>query len=527
MNLVKISLFFIIFSHINLLFSINNNNIIPNPAKQILSDGFFSANNSIKLISKTEFNQAASFLKSALLEINITSDDKSDKIIVFDLNKDLDNEEYTIEIQPKGIIINASDRIGALHGFQTLKQLISLNNDKGQLNIQSQYIEDSPRFKYRGMHLDVGRHMYSVDFIKKYIDGLAMLKFNNFHWHLTEDQGWRVEIDKYPELNNVGSYRDSTLIGHYTDKPWQFDKTRYGGYYTKDEIRDVVKYANERGINVIPEIEMPGHSQAAISSYPEFGCTGEDVGVAPLWGVFKDIYCSKNETFDFLEEIIDEVVDLFPGKYIHIGGDEAPKTNWKACGNCQNVIDREKLKDEHELQSYFITRMEKYINAKGKQIIGWDEILEGGLAPNATVMSWRGVSGGIEAAKMNHEVIMTPNATCYLDHYQAKDTTNEPLAIGGYTPIEEIFNYEPIPDELDDELHKYIIGAQANVWTEYMKTSEHVEYMVFPRIFALSEVVWSKNKPSFVEFKNKVIDFYPLMDKMNINYSKHLERIEE
>ena len=278
---------------------------------------------------------------------------------------------------------------------------------------------------------------------------------------------------------------------------------------------------------MVPEIEMPGHSQAAVSSYPEFGCTGEQVGVAPLWGVFKEIYCSKNETFDFLEDIIDEVVELFPGKYIHIGGDEAPKTNWKACGNCQNVINREKLKDEHELQSYFITRMEKYINSKGKQIIGWDEILEGGLAPNATVMSWRGVSGGIEAAKMNHEVIMTPNATCYLDHYQAKDTANEPLAIGGYTPIEEIYNYEPIPNELDESLHKYIIGAQGNVWTEYMKTSDHVEYMVFPRIFALSEVVWAKDKPSFNDFENKVIDMYPILDKMDINYSKHLERLEE
>ena len=352
-------------------------------------------------------------------------------------------------------------------------------------------------------------------------------RFNNFHWHLTEDQGWRIEIEKYPELNNIGSFRDSTLIGHYTDKPWQFDKTRYGGFYTKKEIKEVVRYAEERGINVIPEIEMPGHSQAAVSSYPEFGCTGEQVGVAPLWGVFKEIYCSKNETFDFLEDIIDEVVELFPGKYIHIGGDEAPKTNWKACGNCQDVIKREGLKDEHELQSYFITRMEQYINSKGKQIIGWDEILEGGLAPNATVMSWRGISGGLEAAKMNHEVIMTPNATCYLDHYQAKDTANEPLAIGGYTPIEEIYNYEPIPDELDESLHKYIIGAQGNVWTEYMKTSDHVEYMVFPRIFALSEVVWAENKPSFSDFENKVKGMYPILDKMDINYSKHFERLEE
>jgi len=526
MNILKITVFFIFFSHINTPFS-QNNNIIPEPTEQTIKQEYFSINENPNIISEFEFNSAATLLKNTLKELNIISEKKSKNVIIFSKNKKLDLEEYTLDINSDEIIIEASSHLGAIYACQSLKQLILLNNRKGSVKIQSQFIKDSPRFKYRGMHLDVGRHMYSVDFIKKYIDGLSMLKFNNFHWHLTEDQGWRIEIEKYPELNNVGSYRDSTLIGHYTDKPWQFDKTRYGGFYTKDEIKEVVGYAEKRGINVIPEIEMPGHSQAAISAYPEFGCTGDNVGVAPLWGVFKDIYCSKNETFDFLEEIIDEVVELFPGKYIHIGGDEAPKTNWKACGNCQNVIDREKLKDEHELQSYFITRMEKYINAKGKQIIGWDEILEGGLAPNATVMSWRGVSGGIEAAKMNHEVIMTPNATCYFDHYQAKNTDNEPLAIGGYTPIEEIFNYEPIPDELDQSLHKYIIGAQGNVWTEYMKTSDHVEYMVFPRIFALSEVVWSKNKPSFEVFEKKVVDFYPILEEMDINYSKHLERLEE
>ena len=526
MNTLKIAVFFIFFSHINIHFS-QNNKIIPEPYKQTIKKGFFYSNESPVIITEYHFNSAATLLKDALKKLNFKSDKKSKNIIKFTINKNLDAEEYTLSVNPKEIQIEASSNLGALHAFQSLNQLILFNNEKGVLKIQSQLINDSPRFKYRGMHLDVGRHMYSVDFIKKYIDGLAMLKFNNFHWHLTEDQGWRIQIEKYPELNNIGSFRDSTLIGHYTHKPWQFDKTRYGGFYTKKEINEVVRYASDRGINVIPEIEMPGHSQAAVSSYPELGCTGEQVGVAPLWGVFKEIYCSKNETFDFLEDIIDEVVELFPGKYIHIGGDEAPKTNWKACGNCKNVIEREELKDEHELQSYFITRMEKYINSKGKQIIGWDEILEGGLAPNATVMSWRGVSGGIEAAKMNHEVIMTPNATCYLDHYQAKDTGNEPLAIGGYTPIEEIFNYEPIPNELDKSLHKYVIGAQGNVWTEYMKTSKQVEYMVFPRIFALSEVVWSKNKPSFEVFEKKVIDFYPILNDMDINYSKHLERLKE
>ena len=526
MNWSKIIVFFIFFSHINTLFS-QKNNIIPTPNEQTINNGFMEIENSPEIITESNFNSAATLFKNAIKKLDLTSKKTTKNRINFSLNEKLNEEEYILKINTDQINIEASTETGAIFGFQSLYQLMNLNLKNGVVKLQNQVIKDSPRFKYRGMHLDVGRHMYPVAFIKKYVDGLAMLKFNNFHWHLTEDQGWRIEIEKYPELNNIGSYRDSTLIGHYTDKPWQFDKTRYGGYYTKKEIKEVVRYAQERGINVIPEIEMPGHSQAAVSSYPEFGCTGEQVGVAPLWGVFKEIYCSKNETFDFLEDIIDEVVELFPGKYIHIGGDEAPKTNWKACGNCQNVINREELKDEHELQSYFITRMEKYINSKGKQIIGWDEILEGGLAPNATVMSWRGVSGGIEAAKMNHEVIMTPNATCYLDHYQAKDTANEPLAIGGYTPIEEIYNYEPIPDELDESLHKYIIGAQGNVWTEYMKTSDHVEYMVFPRIFALSEVVWAKDKLSFNDFENKVIDMYPILDKMDINYSKHLERLEE
>ncbi len=526
MNWSKIIVFFIFFPHINTLFS-QKNDIIPTPTEQTINNGFMEIENSPEIITESNFNSAATLFKNAVKKLDLNSKKTTKNRINFSLNEKLNEEEYILKINTNQIIIEASTETGAIFAFQSLYQLMNLNLKNGVVKLQNQVIKDSPRFKYRGMHLDVGRHIYPVAFIKKYIDGLTMLKFNNFHWHLTEDQGWRIEIEKYPELNNIGSFRDSTLIGHYTDKPWQFDKTRYGGFYTKKEIKEVVRYAEERGINVIPEIEMPGHSQAAVSSYPEFGCTGEQVGVAPLWGVFKEIYCSKNETFDFLEEIIDEVVELFPGKYIHIGGDEAPKTNWKACGNCQNVINREELKDEHELQSYFITRMEKYINSKGKQIIGWDEILEGGLAPNATVMSWRGVSGGIEAAKMNHEVIMTPNATCYLDHYQAKDTSNEPLAIGGYTPIEEIYNYEPIPDELDESLHKYIIGAQGNVWTEYMKTSDHVEYMVFPRIFALSEVVWAENKPSFEYFERKVIDLYPILDKMDINYSKHLERLEE
>ena len=337
--------------------------------EQTIKQGYFSINENPNIISEFEFNSAATLLKNTLKELNIISEKKSKNVIIFSKNEKLDLEEYTLDINSGEIIIEASSHLGAIYACQSLKQLILLNNRKGSVKIQSQFIKDSPRFKYRGMHLDVGRHMYSVEFIKKYIDGLSMLKFNNFHWHLTEDQGWRIEIEKYPELNNVGSYRDSTLIGHYTDKPWQFDKTRYGGYYTQDEVKDIVAFAESREILIIPEIEMPGHAQAAIASYPFLSCRQEKINVATTWGVFEDIYCTRESTFNFLEDVLDEVINLFPGKYIHIGGDEAPKSRWKECDNCQAVISKEKLVDEHGLQSYFIKRIEKYVNSNEKKII--------------------------------------------------------------------------------------------------------------------------------------------------------------
>ena len=447
------------------------------------------------------------------------------------IKNNIENDEgYKIEILADEINIYSSSNKGAFYAVQSLRQLlpVEFENNKTSLDeikIPCQIIKDSPKFKYRGMHLDVSRHMYSVDFIKKYIDALAMLKFNTFHWHLKEDQGWRIEIKKYPKLNSIGSYRDSTLAGHYTDKPIKYDKARYGGYYTQKEIKEIVAFANSREVLIIPEIEMPGHAQAAIASYPYLSCRQEQIGVATSWGVFEDIFCTRETTFSFLEDVIDEVISLFPGEYIHIGGDEAPKKRWKECSQCQGLIKKEGLKDVHELQSYFITRMEKYINSKGKKIIGWDEILDGGLAPNATVMSWRGESGGIKAAQMGHEVIMAPNANLYFDHYQSKKE-GEPVAIGGFTPIEEVYNYNPIPEELNENEKKYIIGAQANVWTEYMKTSEHVEYMVFPRILALSEVLWSSNRTNFTEFKLRAENYFKRLDELDINYSKHLEKEE-
>ncbi len=535
-KVIVLSVFYLINSLFYLGYSKDlNSKIIPVPDKQIFLDGFFIINSNTSINYPDQFKNSINFFRTFLNQgknkfLFLKDSNTTNNFVQFLLDEKLSNDEgYKIEIRQNGITITSKDNKGAFYAIQTLRQLIPASfEDKTypnkEIRIKCQIIEDSPRFKYRGMHLDVGRHLFSVEFIKKYIDALAMLKFNTFHWHLTEDQGWRIEIKKYPKLNTIAAYRDSTLAGHYTDRPRKYDKTKYGGYYTQKQVKDIVNYALEREITIIPEIEMPGHSKAAIAAYPNLSCEEKSVNVATLWGVFEDIYCSKEETFKFLEDVIDEVVDLFPGKYIHIGGDEAPKTRWEKCNNCQSVIKREGLKDEHELQNYFISRMEKYINSKGKKIIGWDEILEGGLAPNATVMSWRGISGGIKAANMKHDVIMTPNATCYLDHYQSKDK-NEPLAIGGYTPLEEIYNYEPIPEELDGESSKYIIGAQGNVWTEYMSTSEYVEYMVFPRIFALSEVVWSKNKSNFEEFTSRVISFFDRLDKLDINYSTHLEKI--
>ncbi|HYH57057.1 MAG TPA: beta-N-acetylhexosaminidase, partial [Anseongella sp.] len=331
-------------------------------------------------------------------------------------------EGYELSVQPGRIVLKAASPAGAFWGFQTLRQLLpaGAENSETALRVPCVEIKDAPRFAYRGLHLDVARHMFPLEFIKKYIDLMSLYKLNKFHWHLTEDQGWRIEIKKYPRLQEISAFRKETLVGHYSDQPHQFDGKRYGGYYTQKEVKEIVEYARLRHVTVIPEIEMPGHSLAALAAYPELGCTGGPYEAATKWGVFEDIFCAGNEeTFAFLENVLSEVVALFPGKYIHIGGDEAPKARWEQCPRCQARIKQEGLKDEHGLQSYFIRRIEKFLNGKGRQIIGWDEILEGGLAPNATVMSWRGTEGGVEAARQGHDVIMTPNAQLYLDHYQS------------------------------------------------------------------------------------------------------------
>ena len=504
--------------------------IIPVPSEQVINKGVFLLNNDTKLIYDEELKEVANFTKLYLensQKIKLNSGSKNS--INFKIDTSISNDEgYQLKITPQEILIAAKNSKGAFYAFQSLRQLLPTDFEKSnesEFAIQCLEIKDAPQFGYRGMHLDVARHFYDVDFVKKYIDLMASLKMNTFHWHLTEDQGWRIEIKKYPKLQEVAAFRDETLIGHYSDQPHKFDGKKYGGFYTQEEIKEVVKYATERQITVIPEIEMPGHAQAAIAAYPELGCSGEQVKVATKWGVFEDIYCTKESTFKFLESVLDEVIPLFPGKYIHIGGDEAPKTNWKECAHCQKLIKKEGLKDEHELQSYFITRMEKYINSKGKQIIGWDEILEGGLAPNATVMSWRGTKGAVEAAKEDHNVILTPQSHCYFDHYQSTNE-NEPLAIGGFLPLKKVYGFNPIPKELTKEEATYVLGAQGNIWTEYMPTSKQVEYMAFPRMIALSEVVWSKStNKNYDNFIERLESFNERLDVMNVNYANHLYEV--
>jgi hexosaminidase len=372
------------------------------------------------------------------------------------------------------------------------------------------------------MHLDVCRHFFPASFVKRYIDLLAHYKFNTFHWHLTDDQGWRIEIKKYPKLTEIGAWRNGTMVGKYDDK--KYDTIRYGGFYTQAEIRSVVAYAQQRHITIVPEIEMPGHAVAAIAAYPYLSCSEKQIDVERGWGVFEDVFCPKDSTFTFLENVLSEVMTLFPGKYIHIGGDECPKDSWKTCKHCQALIKKENLKDENGLQSYFIRRIEKFVNSKGKQIIGWDEILEGGLAPNASVMSWRGTEGGIAAARQKHFVVMSPGKPCYFDHYQSKETAKEPLAIGGYNPLDSVYAYDPMPKSLSDSERKYILGGQANLWTEYILTQKQVEYMVVPRLCALSEVLWTnKDKKNYPDFIKRLTQNSLLLDRMQVNYARHFQ----
>jgi hexosaminidase len=523
---MKCNLFFLLAFSVCLTFGQNPINVIPKPVKTSAINNKFSLNPKTVIVANNTNSFEVKFLKESIkqqtgLELTIKSAHRIGSRIhlILEPESQFPNKEaYQLNILGDRIAIYASTNQGLFYGIQTLLQLIPFTTNATEIKLDNLMMDDIPKFQWRGMHLDVSRHFFPKDFIKKYIDYLAMYKMNTFHWHLTDDQGWRIEIKKYPKLTEVGAWRNGSMIGHYTDQT--FDDIRYGGFYTQEEIKEIVAYAKERHISVIPEIEMPGHALAALASYPEFSCTGGPFEVGKSWGVFDDVFCPKDETFTFLENILTEVMALFPSEYIHIGGDECPKVRWKSCPNCQKRIKDEDLKDEHELQSYFIQRIEKFVNSNGRKIIGWDEILEGGLAPNAAVMSWRGTEGGITAAKQKHFVVMSPGSHCYFDHYQG-EPKNEPIAFGGYTNVEKVYSFNPIPKELSAEESKYILGAQANLWTEYINTPEHAEYMLFPRIAALSEVLWGTSNPNeYKVFETRLIQHFERYEKKGINYSK-------
>ncbi|GGM97690.1 hypothetical protein GCM10010967_34460 [Dyadobacter beijingensis] len=448
---------------------------------------------------------------------------KGDITLVTSSDASLGEEGYRLLSTPKGVTIQAQTAKGAFYGVQTLLQMLPVEifSDKPVAGVKWTVpyatIKDVPRYAYRGLMLDVCRHFMPIEFVKKYIDLIALHKQNQFHWHLTDDQGWRIEIKKYPELKTISSKRKETMKGHYRDQ--KFDGTPYEGFYTQEEIKEVIKYAGDRFVNVIPEIEMPGHALAALAAYPQLGNNPDKIyQVGTKWGVYDDVFMPREETFKFLEDVLTEVIDLFPSKYIHIGGDECPKLQWKESRFAQDLIKKEGLKDEHGLQSYVIKRVDKFITSKGRRMIGWDEILEGGLSPNATVMSWRGTEGGIAAAKERHDVIMTPGGFCYLDHYQA-DAKTQPVAFGGFTDLAKSYSFEPTPAELSAEEGKHILGVQGNVWTEYMKTPEYVQYMVWPRATALAEVGWtSKEGRNFEDFSKRLEIHKKRLDFLGVNY---------
>jgi hexosaminidase len=515
--------------------------IIPKPVKtEWLNGNFLITKKTVLVAGTNDEKKSAGFLNEYLeklygFRLTIGKKAVADYIDISVKKSSISSvirDRYTLHISPTSINIVGDDPEAVFYGIQTVIQLLPAGKTD-ELKIPAVAIEDYPRFRYRGLMLDCGRHFFSVDFIKQYIDFIALHKMNTFHWHLTEDQGWRIEIKKYPKLTETGSCRNGTIIGHHPGTG--NDSVKNCGYYTQEQIKEVVRYASDRYITIVPEIEMPGHSSSAIAAYPQLSCfpdepteikkgviwSGPTTGkqVQQSWGVYKDVYCPSDYTFQFLEDVLDEVMQLFPSKYIHIGGDECPKDYWKKSGFCQNLIKEKGLKDEEALQSYFIQHIEKYLNSKGRSIIGWDEILEGGVAPNATVMSWRGEKGGIDAAKQHHTVIMTPTTYVYFDYSQTHH--DDSLVIGGYLPLDKVYNYEPIPKDLTEEEGKYILGAQANVWTEYMSKPAKVEYMIFPRLTALSEVLWSpKESRNWDDFQKRLPGALKRYDFWNVTYFK-------
>lgn len=515
-------------------------NIIPRPqqvnvsndapftlsAKTVISLGTNSQN------MKRNANMLASYIEQATGIRPAVGKSKNGTAIVLTIDKTIANAEgYKLDADAKQIRIAGASAAGVFYGIQTLRKSLPLVNGKAsKVSIPAVHIADAPRFAYRGTHLDVSRHFVTVDSVRQFIDMLALHNINRFHWHLTDDQGWRIEIKKYPLLTQIGSKRAQTVIGHNSGK---YDGKPYSGFYTQKQIRDIVKYAADRYITIVPEIDLPGHMQAALAAYPDMGCTGGPYEVWQKWGVSDNVLCAGNDkTLTFIDNVLKEITQLFPSKYIHVGGDECPKTQWQKCPKCQARIKALNLeaKDGHSaeerLQSYIITHASNYLKSLGRNTIGWDEILEGGLAEGATVMSWRGESGGIAAAKQHHDVVMTPNNYLYFDYYQSLDKANEPLAIGGYLPLETVYSYEPMPKELTADEARHIIGVQANIWTEYMPTFKQMQYMALPRLAALSEVQWSQPAlKDYNSFTNRLTEFTHMYDRLGYNYAKHLYNV--
>lgn len=522
--------------------SVADYRVIPLPQEIVKEqgDGFvLDKSTSIVYTDGAEMKRNAEFLAEFIKEntglelATVMSNSSMPKAINLVIGNSVENMEgYCLTADNNRIEIVSSSPAGVFYGIQTLRKSLPVT-ECSEILMPAVTIKDSPRFAYRGAHLDVSRHFFTTDSIKRFIDMLALHNLNRFHWHLTDDQGWRIEIKKYPKLTTVAAERDETVIGRNSG---EYDGVHYGPFfYTQEECREIVEYAAERHITVIPEIDLPGHMQAALAAYPEYGCTGGPYEVWKMWGVSDNVLCAGNDaTLSFIEDVLSEVIEVFPSEYIHIGGDECPKTQWEKCPKCQARIKALGIKGDKKhsaemyLQSFVINHAEKFLNSKGRNIIGWDEILEGGLAPNATVHSWRGVEGGIEAAKQGHDCIMSPTTFMYFDYYQTKYTDDEPLAIGGYVPVEKVYSFEPVNDTLSTDVKKHIIGVQANLWSEYVPTFSHVEYMELPRMAALCEVQWCKpENRDFQDFKQRLLPLFGIYEKRQYNYARHILDIEE
>lgn len=486
--------------------------IVPLPTKLEQFQGSLSLGNTISLKAARNLESERRYLEDILKGVGISAGNGPSIGLTIDRTlASLGDEGYTLNVSASGITIKGSTPKGVFYGIQTLRQLIPLSGAK---EVPFVNIEDSPRFKWRGSHMDVARHFMPKEFIFKYLDLMAMLKLNTFHWHLTDDQGWRIEIKKYPKLTSVGAFRKDTMLVY---SPPKFTGEPHGGFYTQEDVKEVIRYAAARHITVVPEIEMPGHAQAAIAAYPELGHV-EGLEVGTTWGVIKNVFNVKDSTLKFLQDVLDEVMTLFPSEFIHIGGDECPKDQWKADPFAQAKMKKLGLKDEHELQSWFIRQMDQYLDSKGRRLIGWSEILEGGLAPGAALMVWLGDEGALQAVSSGHDVVMAQTSHMYFDYYQA-DKAKEPHAIGGFLPIEKVYQYEPILPKMTAEQGKHVMGVQYQLWSEYIRTPEHMEYMAFPRACALSEVAWStKESRNWESFRSRLPSFLEHLKAKGVNF---------